>query len=132
VINKLYRHTPLQMNYSIINIALVGKQPKTLSLKQLMEHYLDHRRDVITRRTRYLLRKARQRAHILEGLILALGDIDAIIDLIKKSANPAEAKERLTARRLRLPEASALVKLLPQAFVQRATTRDQFLTAVQA
>ncbi len=132
VVNKLYRHTPLQNNYTIINIALVGKQPLTLSLKALMEHYLEHRKDVITRRTRFLLRKARQRAHILEGLILAQGDIDAIIELIKKSPDPATAKQRLMARALRLQEAASLVKLLPEAFVKRVTSRDQFLTAVQA
>jgi len=132
VVNKLYRFTPLQNNYTIINIALVGKQPQTLSLKALMEHYLEHRKDVITRRTRFLLRKARQRAHILEGLILAQGDIDAIIELIKKSPDPATAKQRLMARALRLPESAALVKLLPAAFAQRAAARDQFLTAVQA
>jgi DNA gyrase subunit A len=131
VLNKLYRHTPLQMNYSIINIALVGKQPQTLSMKQLMEHYLDHRRDVITRRTRYLLRKTRQRAHILEGLILALGDIDAIIELIKTSANPDEARTRLMARPLRMKEAATLIRLLPEAFVKRARSKDQFLTVVQ-
>jgi len=132
VVNKLYRHTPLQNNYTIINIALVGKQPLTLSLKALMEHYLEHRKDVITRRTRFLLRKARQRAHILEGLILAQGDIDAIIELIKKSPDPATAKQRLMARALRMQESASLVKLLPEAFVKRATARDQFLTAVQA
>ena len=132
VVNKLYRHTPLQNNYTIINIALVGKQPQTLSLKALMEHYLEHRKDVITRRTRFLLRKARQRAHILEGLILAQGDIDAIIELIKKSPDPATAKQRLMARALRLQESASLVKLLPQTFVKRVTARDQFLTAVQA
>jgi len=131
VINKLYRHTPLQSNYTIINIALVGKQPQTLSMKQMMEQYLFHRREVITRRTRYLLRKARQRAHIVEALMLAVGDIDAIIELIKASPNPTEARARLMARALRLDEAASLVKLLPEVFVRRVTGRDQFLTRVQ-
>ena len=132
VLNKLFRHTPLQTNYAVINIALVGKQPQTMSLKQLMEHYIDHRREVITRRTRFLLRKARQRAHILEGLILAVGDIDAIIELVKSSDNPETAKERLMARVLRLQESAALARMLPAQFVLRASTKDQHLTAVQA
>jgi len=131
-LNKLFRHTPLQTNYAVINIALVGKQPQTMSLKQLMEHYLDHRKEVIARRTRFLLRKARQRAHILEGLILAVGDIDAIIELIKSSPNPDVAKERLIARALRLVESASLAKLLPEMFVKRASSADQHLTGVQA
>ncbi len=132
VLNKLFRHTPLQTNYTVINIALVGKQPQTMPLKQLMEHYLDHRKNVITRRTQYLLRKARQRAHILEGLILAVGDIDAIIELIKSSPEPQVAKSRLMERPLRLAEKSAILKLLPEQFVGQAMAKDQFLTAVQA
>jgi len=132
VLNKLYRHTPLQTNFAVINIALVGKQPQTMGIKQLLEHYLDHRRDVITRRTRFLLRKARQRAHILEGLILALGDIDEIIELIKSSSDPQTAKDRLMARPLRLQETATLVKLLPEKFARRAMAEDQFLTGVQA
>lgn len=132
VLNKLFEYTPLQTNFPVINIALVGKQPQTLSLKQLMEHYLEHRRDIITRRTRFLLRKARQRAHIIEGLILAVGDIDAIIELIKKSENPEVARQRLMARALRLPESAALSKLLPEQFAKNAASSDQFLTGVQA
>lgn len=132
VMNKLYRHTPLQTTFSIINIALVGKQPKTMGLVELMNCYLDHRKDVITRRTRYLLQKARQRAHILEGLILALGDIDQIIELIKTSPDPKAARTRLMERPLRLIEAKSLAKLLPESFVQRASGSDQFLTGVQA
>ena len=132
VLNKLYRHTPLQMNYSIINIALVGKQPKTLSMKEMMQQYLGHRQDVIGRRTRFLLRKARQRAHIVEALILAVGDIDELIALIKTSSSPAEAKERLMARALRLDETAPVVKLLPEGFVKRTVSSDQFLTGVQA
>ena len=132
VMNKLYRHTPLQTTFTIINIALVGKQPKTMGIIELMRCHLDHRKDVITRRTRYLLQKARQRAHILEGLILALGDIDAIIELIKTSPDPKVARQRLMERPLRLVEAKTLVKLLPESFVQKASGSDQFLTGVQA
>jgi DNA gyrase subunit A len=132
VLNKLFEYTPLQTTYSIINIALVGKQPQTLSLKQMMEQYVGYRREIVTRRTRFLLRKARQRAHVLEGLILAVGDIDAIIELIKKSENPDAAKLRLMERPLRLVESAAMTKLLPGAFARKAASEDQFLTGVQA
>jgi DNA gyrase subunit A len=132
VLNKLFEYTPLQTTFTVINIALLGKQPQTMSLKALMSHWLDHRRVVITRRTQFLLRKARQRAHILEGLILAVGDIDAIIDLIRKSASPDEARAKLMARGLKLPESAALAKLLPAAFVKKASGGEQFLTGVQA
>ncbi|MBN2561479.1 MAG: DNA gyrase subunit A [Phycisphaerae bacterium] len=132
VLNKLFRHTPLQTNYTVMNIALVGKQPQTMSLKRLMGHYLDHRKEVVTRRTRYLLRKARQRAHVLEGLILAVGDIDAIIELIKSSADPEVARDRLMERRLRLAESATLATLLPEGFARQAMAEDQFLTGVQA
>ncbi|MCA9255225.1 MAG: DNA gyrase subunit A, partial [Phycisphaerales bacterium] len=132
VMNKLFRHTPLQTTFSIINIALVGKQPKTMGIIELMTCYLDHRKDVITRRTRYLLQKARQRAHILEGLILALGDIDEIIELIKTSPDPKAARQRLMEKPLRLVEAKTIAKLLPESFVQRASGADQYLTGVQA
>ncbi|MFQ5411714.1 MAG: DNA gyrase subunit A [Phycisphaerae bacterium] len=131
-LNKLYSHTPLQTTFAIINIALVGKQPKSMGLKELLQHYLDHRREVVTRRTRYLLQKARQRAHILEGLILAVGDIDRIIELIKSSPDPATAKTRLMQQALRLKESATLLKLLPEVFVARAKGEDQFLTGVQA
>lgn len=132
VMNKLYRHTPLQTTFAIINIALVGKQPKTMGLIELMNCYLDHRKDVVTRRTRFLLQKARQRAHILEGLILALGDIDEIIELIKTSEDPKAARQRLMERPLRLIEAKSLARLLPESFVQKASGSDQYLTGVQA
>jgi len=91
-----------------------------------------HRKEVIRRRTAFLLRKARQRAHIVEGLILAVGDIDNIIELIKTSPDPPTAKQRLMARGLRLSEQSAFIQMLPEAFVQRATSSDQMLTSTQA
>lgn len=132
VMNQLFQYTPLQSNYHINNIALVGRQPRTLSLVDLLECYLDHRREVIRRRTTYLLRRAKQKAHLLEGLILAVGDIDAIIELIKTSPDPAAAKDRLMARPLRLLEHATLMRLLPETFVSRTTGRDVHLTAVQA
>src|SRR5262249_48368825 len=131
-LNQIFEFTPLQSNFTIINIALVNRQPRTLGLKALMQHYLEHRKDIIRRRTRYLLRKARQRAHLLEGLILAVGDIDAIIELIKTSPDPPTAKQRLMARALRLSEAQTLRRLLPESFIQQVHGKDQFLTGVQA
>ena len=132
IINQLFEYTPLQSNYHIMNIALVDRQPRTLTLKQMLGCYVDHRREVIRRRTSFLLRRAKQRAHILEGLILAVGDIDAVIDLIKKSPDPASAKQALMARPLRLTEHAALRRLLPEAFVTRMTAENAHLTGAQA
>ncbi len=132
VMNQLFQYTALQSNYHINNIALVGGQPRSLTVFDLLERYLDHRKDVIRRRTTYLLRRAKQRAHLLEGLILAVGDIDEIIELIKKSPDPATAKERLLQRPLRLLEHATLEKLLPKPFLSRVTAADVHLTKVQA
>ena len=132
IINQLFKYTPLQSNLSVINIALVDRQPKTLPLKALLQLYVDHRREVIRRRTQFLLRRARQKAHVLEGLILAVGDIDEIIRLIRESPDPPTAKERLMAKPLRLAEDLTLRQLLPEAFVQRAGSAPQNLSAAQA
>jgi DNA gyrase subunit A len=132
VVNQLYEYTPLQSTFSIIHIALVNRAPRTMGLKDPMVGFLDHRKEVIRRRTSFLLRRARQRAHILEGLILAVADIDGIIEVIKKSPDPPTAKQRLMARRLKLVEAAAVRKLLPAAFLKRATTAEMTLSGVQA
>ena len=132
VINQLYKHTPLQSTFSIMNIVLLNGRPMTLPLKDMLQAFLDHRKDVIRRRTAHLLGKARQRAHILEGLILAVSDIDEIIALIKSSPDAATAKARLMAKPLRLKESKTLRKLLPAAFSDTRTKTDQFLTAPQA
>lgn len=95
VLNKLYKHSQLQTTFSINMIALVDGQPKVLNLYQMLSHYLNHQKEVITRRTEYDLKKAEARAHILEGLKIALDNIDAIISLIRGSKNVAEAKEGL-------------------------------------
>jgi DNA gyrase subunit A len=128
----LFKFTPLQSNFSVVNIALVDRQPRTLSLVGLIGIYIDHRREVIRRRTRFLLRRARQKAHVLEGLILAVGDIDEIIRLIKESPDPPTAKQRLMDRELRLAEDLTMRQLLPEVFVNRAAATPQRLTAVQA
>lgn len=95
IINNLMKHTKLQISYSIIMLAIVNNQPITLNLKQILEHFLIHRKEVILRRTRYDLDKAQARAHILEGLQKALTIIDEIIDLIKNSPSPSEAHKKL-------------------------------------
>ncbi|MEI7836571.1 MAG: DNA gyrase subunit A, partial [Planctomycetota bacterium] len=131
VINQLYEYTPLQSTFSIINIALVNRAPRTLSLRDLLFYFLEHRKDVIRRRTMFLLRRARQRAHILEGLILAVADIDRIIEVIKKSPDVPTARDRLMSHPLRLTESTAVRKLLPEKFVAKAGSEDQHLTGVQ-
>ena len=99
VLNNLYAQTALQSVFGINMVALVEGQPRLLNLKQILEAFLRHRREVVTRRTVYLLRKARERGHVLEGLAIALANIDCIIELIKASPGPAEAREGLLAQR---------------------------------
>ncbi len=98
ILNNLYQHTPMQSVFGMNMVALVDGQPRLLNLRQMLQAFLRHRRDVVTRRTMFELRKARQRAHILEGQAIALANIDAIIALIKQSANPAIARQKLTTR----------------------------------
>ncbi|MDR6354660.1 hypothetical protein Q3H58_001331 [Pseudomonas psychrotolerans] len=97
VLNNLYAQTQLQTVFGINVVALLDGQPRTLNLKELLEAFIRHRREVVTRRTVYELRKARERGHILEGQAVALSNIDPVIELIKTSPTPAEAKERLIA-----------------------------------
>ncbi|MCS6996281.1 MAG: DNA gyrase subunit A [Casimicrobiaceae bacterium] len=98
VLNNLYKNTQLQDSFSINTVALVDGRPRTLNLKELLEAFLEHRREVVTRRTRYELRQARAKGHILEGLAVALENVDAIIETIKQSASPEEAQNALTSR----------------------------------
>ncbi|MEP5567456.1 MAG: DNA gyrase subunit A [Halioglobus sp.] len=98
VLNNLYAQTQLQSVFGINMVALVDGQPKILNLKEILEAFVRHRREVVTRRTVYLLRKARERGHLLEGLAIALANIDPVIELIKASPSSAEAKEKLIAR----------------------------------
>ncbi|MEZ9935217.1 DNA gyrase subunit A [Vibrio breoganii] len=98
VLNNLYAHTQLQTTFGINMVALDKGQPKHFNLKEMLKAFVDHRREVVTRRTIFELRKARDRAHILEGLALALANIDEIIELIRKAPTPAEAKAGLVAR----------------------------------
>ena len=95
VLNKLYKFTQLQSSFSINNVALVNGRPELLNLKQLIHHFVDHRHEVVVRRINFELKKAEQRAHILEGLIIASDNIDNVIYLIKKSSNADEARQKL-------------------------------------
>lgn len=98
VLNKLYKYTALQSSFSVNNIALVKGRPCLLNLKDLVSNFVEHRMDVVIRRTRFELKKAQDRAHILEGLIVAVDNIDEVVDLIKKSRTPQDARRALEAR----------------------------------
>ncbi|MBD5254490.1 MAG: DNA gyrase subunit A [Barnesiella sp.] len=98
VLNKLYKMTQMQSSFSVNNVALVNGRPRTLNLKEMLEAFIEHRHDVVTRRTQFELRKARERAHILEGLIIASQNIDEVIHIIRNSASTEEARQRLTER----------------------------------
>lgn len=94
VLNKLYQMTPLQTSFSVNNVALVNGRPRTLNLKDLIHYFVEHRHEVVVRRTRFDLAEAQKRAHILEGLIIALDNIDAVIELIRRSKTPEEADRK--------------------------------------
>ncbi len=132
VLNKLYRYTSLQSTFAIANIALVDNRPETLNIREMLDCFIDHRKEVVRRRSRFLLKRCRNRAHILEGLILAVSDIDEIIDLIKKSADTPTAKLNLMKKPLRLAELATLKKILPKAFVKEKSKGKHFLTGPQA
>ncbi|MHA7881370.1 MAG: DNA gyrase subunit A [Saccharospirillum sp.] len=110
VLNNLYAQTQMESVFGINTVALVDGQPKTLNLKELLDAFIRHRREVVTRRTVFDLRKARQRGHILEGLAIALANIDKMIELIRSSATGAEAKERMLAQSWALGDVSAMLE----------------------
>ena len=111
-LNKLYKYTALQSSFSVNNIALVKGRPQLLNLKDLIHYFVEHRHDVVVRRTKYELRKAEERAHILEGLIIASDNIDQVIALIRASSNPEEAREKLiTTFKLSEIQAKAIVEM---------------------
>ncbi|MCR9076958.1 MAG: hypothetical protein NXI07_13045, partial [bacterium] len=134
--NQLYQCTPLQQTFSIINIALVNRQPRTMGLKQLIECYVEHRIEVIRRRTLHLLREAKKKAHVLEGMIYAVVDIDEIIQLIKSSQTREEAIQKLMERRYTIPASHPAAKDIPQRLMNAMRESDAdggvLLTRVQA
>jgi DNA gyrase subunit A len=97
LLNQLYKLTPMQSTFGIILLAIVDNQPQVLNLKELLQHFLNHRKRVVIRRTRFDLRKAEERAHILEGILKALDNLDEVIATIRSSHTPADARERLMA-----------------------------------
>ncbi|MED5507126.1 MAG: DNA gyrase subunit A [Planctomycetota bacterium] len=130
---QIYRFTPLQSTFSIINIALVNNRPRTLSVKQLIQCWIDHRREVIRRRTEYLLRRARQDAHKLEGKIYAVCDIEEVIKLIRASKTREEAIRRLQERAFRIPPDHEHAGEIPSRLIEASNEGDGvLLTHVQA
>jgi len=129
VLNQLYKMTPLQSNFSVINIALVKGRPETLNLKQLLECYRDHRFEVIRRRTLFLLTRAKARAHVLEGLLKAIDNIDRVIEIIRNSNEVAEARDALT-REFALSEVQAQaildMRLARLTGLQRRELEDEY------
>ena len=131
--NQLYQFTPLQQTISIMNIALVNRQPRTLGLRELIQCHIDHRVEVIRRRTAHLLREAKKKAHILEGLIYAVCDIDEVIKLIRSSRTREEAITKLAERRFRISPDHPHAPKIPTRMMDLAS-RDggALLTRVQA
>ena len=112
IVNQLFQYTPLQTTYSIINLAIAGGRPRTLTLRALIDAHIDHRKDVIRRRTKFLLRKAEERKHIVDGLRIAIGDIDEVIRIIRSSPDTDAAKAGLrSALGLSSPQAQAIVDM---------------------
>lgn len=135
VLNNLYKHTQLQDTFSIIQIALVKGRPKVLTLKEIVRHYLDHQIEIVVRRTQFDLRKAEARAHILEGLKIALDNIDEVIKIIRASKNVSEAKENLIIRfNLSEIQAEAIseMKLRALTGLERGKIEDEYLQIIKA
>ena len=120
IIRQLYEYTPCQITVSMINIALVNRQPRTMGLKELIQHFIAHRKEVITRRTRFLLRKAQQRGHILEGLIFAVCDIDEVVKLIRSCKTREEAIVKLRERAFRIAPNHPAATQIPEALMERS------------
>jgi len=134
ILNQLYKHTQMQETFSIIMIALVNGQPKVLNLKSVITHYIDHQKDVVTRRTQYNLKKAEARAHILEGLRIALDNIDEIVSILRNSKNVAEAKERMMSRfglSEIQAEAIAEMKLKSLTGLERGKIEEEYLSIIK-
>lgn len=129
---QLYEFTPLQDSYSVINIALVNGQPRTLPLRNLIDLYIEHRKEVIRRRTAFLLRQAKQQAHKLEGLIYAVCDIDEVIRIIRTSRSREEAIDALMVRSFRIARDHKYAPLVPEPVISRTEPDGVRLTKVQA
>ncbi|MBA3044823.1 MAG: DNA gyrase subunit A [Candidatus Thermoplasmatota archaeon] len=129
VLNLLYKHTQMQDTFGIINLVLVNNEPKVLNLKELMEYFILHRKEIVTRRTTYDLNKAKARAHILEGLLIALDKIDEVIALIRKSKSSEEAREELSATFILSEEQSKAIlemRLSKLTNMERQGVKDEY------
>ncbi|MCK4423972.1 MAG: DNA gyrase subunit A, partial [Candidatus Omnitrophica bacterium] len=134
VLNQLYKHTQMQTTFGVIMLALVDKNPRVLNLKQVLDLYLEHREDIIRRRTQYLLRRAQERAHILEGLKIALNNLDAVIKLIKSSKTTEEARLGLIKKfKLSDRQARAILEMQLQRLtgLERKKIEDEYLELIK-
>ncbi|NQT45872.1 MAG: DNA gyrase subunit A [Candidatus Omnitrophica bacterium] len=134
ILNQLYKHTQMQVTFGVIMLALVDARPRVLNLKQAMSYYVDHRKDVVVKRTRYLLRKAQERAHILEGLKIALDNLDRIIKTIRASKTPPVAKEALMTKfELSDRQAQAILEMQLQRLtgLERKKIDDEYLELIK-
>jgi DNA gyrase subunit A len=132
VMRQLYQYTPCEITVSMINIALVNRQPRTMGLKELITHFIAHRKEVIVRRTKFKLKKAQQRGHILEGLIFAVIDIDEVVRLIRSSKTRDEAIEKLRKRAFRIAPDHPAAPRIPEVLMKRGAGNGHTLTQVQA
>ncbi|GAB5495061.1 MAG: DNA gyrase subunit A [Phycisphaerales bacterium] len=134
--NQLYQFTPLQQTFSMIHIALVGRRPRTLTLLEMLQLYIDHRVDVVRRRTAHLLREAKKKAHVLEGMIFAVCDIDEVIAIIRGSKTREEAIQKLVEKRFRIPADHPHAPKIPDRMMKMVRAGDEaggvLLTRVQA
>jgi DNA gyrase subunit A len=134
VLNNLFKHTPMQLAFNMNMLALVDGQPQTLPLKSVLQHYVDHRREIVRRRTEYDLGKARARAHILEGLKIALDNLDAVIRTIRESREVEDARQNLMGRfDLSELQANAILdmRLARLAALERQKIEDEYLSVIQ-
>lgn len=135
VLNQLYAYTQMEATFGIILLSIVNREPKLLPIKELLSHFVEHRKEVVVRRTRYDLDKAEARAHILEGLKIALDHIDAVVDMIRSSKTPAEAKERLVSRlELTQTQAQAILEMRLQRLtgLERDKIQEDYKETIQA
>ncbi|MBI5064215.1 MAG: DNA gyrase subunit A [Desulfatitalea sp.] len=134
IINQLYKHTQMESSFGIIFLAVVRQRPQVLTLKEILVHFVDHRKEMIIRRTRYDLKKAEERAHILEGLKIALDNLDAVVQMIRQSKTPPEAKERLIAAfRLSAIQAQAILDMRLQRLtgLEREKIIEEYLAVLK-
>ncbi|MBN2330300.1 MAG: DNA gyrase subunit A [Candidatus Aenigmarchaeota archaeon] len=134
ILNKLYQHTELESTFGIINLAIVDNRPKVMNLKELLHHFIEHRKDIIVRRTRFLLQKAKDRAHILEGLKIALANIDRVVSLIKRSKDPVVAKKGLMSSfKLSGKQADAILQMRLQTLtgLEQGKIKEEYDRLIQ-